>query len=645
MDIRRILSLLLALALWLQPMLLSAQEYRRQNFDYSQGPQTWPKLWNAFETPDVPELDLHNSGRLDQLIRAGSLYLSLSDAVALAVENNLDIAWARYTPLVAQTDLLRAKSGQQLRGVQTQISTLSTGLSVGGGQAARGGNATGITGRAGTAGGGGGGGAGDASSFFGTQAVNLDPILFGGIDWGHFSNPQTSDFVTGTTSFINERSNSNLGARMGFKTGGQATLLWANTRSDTNAVTNNFNPSLRSNVTLTYTQPLMRGFGIAVNTRNITVAKRNQQVSDLAFKEQVITIVVRIQQLYWDLVSLRANADSAREALRLANKLYEDNRRRVEIGTLAPIEIVRAEAEVAARQEDLTIAETQMLLQETLIKDAISVNGIASPSLQFVRIIPTDRIEVPDEEDLGAVDQLMSAALDNRPDVEQARIQLGNRDINLKAIRNARRPRLDLSFDFTNNGLAGQVNDAFVPRPGQDATVSEFFLGGLGTSLGQIFRRNFPDYQVSLNLVVPLRNRQAQADLTATMLEGRQAEIRLRQTSNSIRTEVQNAVIGIQQARARYVSAVKGRVLQERTLEAEQKKFDLGASTIFLVVQAQRDLTLARSQEIAAMNNYQLAEVEFDRAMGTTLEENGITIDEAYSGVVAKSPSALPVSN
>jgi len=645
MDIRRILSLLLAAALWLQPMLLSAQEYRRQNFDYTRGPQTWPKLWNAFETPDVPELDLHNSGRLDQLIREGSLYLSLSDAVALAVENNLDIAWARYTPLVAQTDLLRAKSGQQLRGVQTQISTLSTGLSVGGGQAARGGNATGITGRAGTAGGGGGGGAGDASSFFGTQAVNLDPILFGGIDWGHFSNPQTSDFVTGTTSFINERSNSNLGARMGFKTGGQATLLWANTRSDTNAVTNNFNPSLRSNVTLTYTQPLMRGFGIAVNTRNITVAKRNQQVSDLAFKEQVITIVVRIQQLYWDLVSLRANADSAREALRLANKLYEDNRRRVEIGTLAPIEIVRAEAEVAARQEDLTIAETQMLLQETLIKDAISVNGIASPSLQFVRIIPTDRIEVPDEQDLGPVDQLMTAALDNRPDVEQARIQLGNRDINLKAIRNARRPRLDLAFDFTNNGLAGQVNDAFVPRPGQDATVSEFFLGGLGTSLGQIFRRNFPDYQVSLNLVVPLRNRQAQADLTATMLEGRQAEIRLRQTSNSIRTEVQNAVIGIQQARARYVSAVKGRVLQERTLEAEQKKFDLGASTIFLVVQAQRDLTLARSQEIAAMNNYQLAEVEFDRAMGRTLEENGITIDEAYSGVVAKSPSALPVSN
>jgi len=624
---------------------LSAQEYRRQTFDYSNGPQTWPKFWNAFETPNVPELDLRNSGRLDQLIREGRLYLSLSDAIALSIENNLDLAWARYAPLVAQTDLLRAKSGQQLRGVQTQISTLSTGLSVGGGQAARGGNATGITGRAGTAGGGGGGGAGDASSFFGTQAVNLDPILFAGIDWGHFSNPQTSDFVTGTTSFINERSNSNVGARMGFKTGGQATLLWANTRSDTNSLTNNFNPALRSNVTLTYTQPLMRGFGFAVNTRNITVAKRNQEVSDLAFQDQVITIVVRVQQLYWDLVSLNANADSAREALRLAQKLYEDNRRRVEIGTLAPIEIVRAEAEVAARQEEVTIAETQTLLQETLIKDAISVNGIASPSLQFVRIVPTDRIEVPEEETLQPIDVLMESALTARPDIEQARIQLGNRDINLKAIRNGRRPRLDLSFDVTNNGLAGRVNENFVPRPGQDAAVSQFFLGGLGNSLGQIFRRNFPDYQVSLNLVVPLRNRQAQADLTATMLEGRQAEIRLRQSANSIRTEVQNAVIGIQQARARHVSAVKSRVLQERTLEAEQKKFDLGASTIFLVVQAQRDLALARAQEIAAKNNYALAKVEIDRAVGATLAENGISVEEAYDGSVSRGPSVLPASN
>lgn len=646
MDLRRFFSVLLAVLTALQPLALTAQEYRRTTFDYSRGPDTWPVFWRAYDTPTVPELSLSNSGRLDQLIIDGKLYLSLSDAIALAIENNLDLAWARYSPLVAQTDLLRAKSGQQLRGVQTQISTLSTGLTTGGGQGARGANATGITGRAGAAGaGGGGGGQGDASSFFGTQAANLDPIMFGGIDWGHFSNPQTSDFVTGTNTFITERSNSNVGVRKGFKTGATATLVWANSRIDQNSIRNNFNPSLRSNVTLNINQPLLRGFGLAVNTRNITVAKRNQQISDLAFKDQVITVVVRIEQIYWDLVSLHANADAAREALGLSEKLFEDNKRRVEIGTLAPIEIVRAEAEVAARQEDLTIAETQILLQETVLKDAISVNGINSPSLQHVQIVPTDRINVPPTRDDIDLDRMMTFALKSRPDVEQSRIQLGNREINLKAIRNGRLPRLDLSIDVTNNGLAGSVNEDFLPQAGQSPILSEFFLGGLGTAAAQIFRRNFPDYQVSLNLTIPLRNRQAQADLTATLLEQRQAQIRLRQTENSIRTEVQNAVIQLQQALARYETSVKSRELQERTLEAEQKKFDLGASTIFLVVQAQRDLALARSQEIAAMNNYALAQVEIERATGQTLEENGISIAEAYDGVVSRAPDAVPQNN
>ena len=292
----------------LQPFAAQAQEFRRSSFDYSNGADVWPKVWHAFDKPVVPELSLANSGRMDQLIRDGRLYLSLSDMIALAIENNLDLAWARYGPLLAETDLLRAKSGQQLRGVQTQISTLSTGLSTGGGGGGGGGggNASGITGRAGT--GGGGNASGDASSFFGTQAVSLDPVLFGGIDWGHFSNPQTTDVVTGTTTFITESSNSNVGARVGFKTGATATMQWVNTSQSTNSLRNNFDPSLRSRVTLTMTQPLLRGFGLAVNTRNITVAKRNQEVSDLAFKDQVITVVVRMEQLYWDLVSLRANS-------------------------------------------------------------------------------------------------------------------------------------------------------------------------------------------------------------------------------------------------------------------------------------------------------------------------------------------------
>jgi outer membrane protein len=636
----RILAVLTALSLLPGP-LLEAQQLKGDS-DYSIGRSAWPNFTNVFKDVQIAEVDMGNSSRLDQLLREGKLYLSLNDALALALENNLDIAYARYGPDIADSDILRAKAGAQLRGVQTQISTLSTGTSASGGNAVRGGNATGITQRASGGGTGGSGGTGDASSFFGTQSVALDPTMFFNIDWGHFSNPQTSNFVTGTSTLVTESSNSAFGFRKGFLTGTQATLTWANLDQTTNSVRNNFNPSLRSNVTLQIRQPLVQGFGIALNSRTLRVARNNREVSDLTFKQQVIETVTRVENLYWDLVSFINNANSQREALRLAQKLYEDNKRRVEVGTLAPIEIVRAEAEVAAREQDLTIAETNVQLQETLIKDAISKNGLASPSLQEARIMPTDQIEVPNFDQIQPIQDLMTMALQGRPELAQSRIQLQNRDINLKAVRNGMLPQIDLVGDVTNNGLAGQVNDRYQDINGQPTVVSDYFLGGLGNSLSQIFRRNFPDYSIRAELRIPLKNRQAQADMTASLLEKRQSEIRLRQLENSIRTEAQNALIGLQQSRAAYQAAQKARVLQERTLDAEQKKFNLGASTIFLVVQAQRDLALARAVEITSQNNYVKAKVELDRAVGRTLQENHISIEEAYTGKVSRAPDPLP---
>lgn len=631
----RVLAVMTALSLLPAP-LLEAQQLRG-DVDYSVGRSGWPNFTNVFKDVQVPEVNFGNSPRLDQLLREGKLYLSLSDAIALAMENNLDIAYARYGPDVADSDILRAKAGAQLRGVQTQISTLSTGISAAGTGEVRGANATGITERAG-GGGGGGTGTGDASTFFGTQAVNLDPSMFFNLDWGHFSNPQTSDFVTGTNTFITEASNSSWGMRKGFVTGTQATLIWANRDQTTNSLRNNFDPSLRSNVTIQIRQPLVQGFGIAVNSRNIRVAKNNREVSDLTFKQQVIETVSRVQNLYWDMVSFLNDVESQREALRLAQKLYEDNKRRVEVGTLAPIEIVRAEAEVAAREQDLTLAETRVQLQATLIKNAISKNGLASPSLLDAEIVPTDRIEIPQVEQIQPIQDLMATALQSRPELSRDRIQLQNRDINLQAVRNGMLPQIDLVGDVTNNGLAGTVNEGFIG----DGIPSNFFLGGLGTSMAQIFRRNFPDYSIRAEMRIPLKNRQAQADMTASLLEKRQAEIRMRQSENSIRTEVQNALIGLQQSRARFQAAQKARVLQERTLDAEQKKFNLGASTIFLVVQAQRDRALARSLEITSQNNYVKAKVELDRAVGRTLQENRISIEEAYTGKVSRPPDPLP---
>ena len=635
MHVKNILSLTFGVLLLVHVPL--AAQTAASGINYSTG----PGFRDVYKTPEVPEVDMANSPRLDQLIRAGKLYLSLSDAIALAIENNLDIAYARYGPRIADTDILRTKSGQQLRGVQTQISTLSTGQSAAGGGGGGGGDVSGITGRAGGVGGGA-QGVGDASTFFGSAVPSLEPTLTGGIDWGHFSNPQTSSFVSGTNTFVFETSNSNIGIQKGFLTGTNVSLDWRNTLNDTNSLRANFDPSLRSNVTLRISQSLLQGFGRSVNSRNIRIAKNNREVSDLAFKAQVIATVTQVQNLYWDLVSFRAEVRSREEDLRLAQKLYEDNKRRVEIGVLAPIEIVRAEAEVASREQDLTLAVTRVQLQETTIKNAVSKNGLASPSILDVEIVPTDRIEVPDIEEIQPLQDLMGLALQSRPELAQSRIQLKNQDISLKGVRNAMLPQISIFADLTNNALAGRLNEDFVGFPGIENVVSDFFVGGLGTSLSQVLRRNFPDYQIGVRVSFPLKNRRAQADMTATLLERRRADIQLRQQENSIRAEVRDAVIGVQQARARFTAAEKTRILQERTLDAEQKKFKLGASTIFFVVEAQRDLALARSAEIAAQNNYIKSKVALDRATGKTLGVNNIAIDEAYDGRVSKSPDPIP---
>ncbi len=642
------LPLLLAAMLVLQP-LSSAQTIRSRPVDFSEGVSAWPPFMNIFDAPVVPEISLGNSGRLEALLHDARLYLSLSDALALAIENNLDIAWSRYGPQSAANDLMRAKSGAQLRGVQNQIATLSTGLGDTGG-ARPVGQATGITqraggGGAGLAGAGGGGGAGsigDASTFFGTQAVNLDPSMFGNVDWGHFSNPQTSNFVTGTNTLVREISNSQLGVRQGFQTGATMALIWANSRAETNSVRTNFNPSLVSALTLRITQPLLQGFGIAVNTRNIRVASNNHEISNLQFKLQVEEVVTRVAGIYWGLVSLRSQLESQRQNLELANKLYDDNKRRVEIGTLAPIEIIRAEAEVAAREADLTAAQTEVQLQETLLKDAISVNGIASPTLLHAEIIPTDEIRVDMEEQIEPLSELMDLALNARSDMAQNRIRMMNTELGLVGVKNGMLPSASVTVDLTNNALAGAVNDLFLASPGQSAFVSPFFLGGLGTATSQLFRRNFPDYQLRLQLNIPLKNRQARADYTAALLEKRQQEIQLVQAENAIRSEVQSALIRIQQARARYAAAIKSQELQEAALDAEQKRYDLGASTIFQVVQAQRDLANARTNVIATMNEYAIAQINLDQSTGHTLTTHKISIAEAYDGVVSKRPDPLP---
>ncbi len=592
-----------------------------------------------YQGQTIAPINMSNSGRLDRLVRAGKLYLSLQDAIAAALENNIDIEIQRYGFPLAETDVLRAKAGQLLRGVSTSVTAGSagaTGASVTGtqsGNAQTGGTQTNAV----------------LNANAGSPIYSLDPALVGSMSWGHFSIPQSTTFLTGTNTLIQRSKQYNFGVQQGFLTGTLAQLNFNNSVVDQNNLRNDFNPVTSANMELYLQQHLLQGFGIAVNNRNIRIAKNNVQVADLVFKQQVINTVTNVVGLYWDLVAFNEDVRVKKEALTLAQKLYEDNKKQVEIGTLAPIEIVRAEAEVASREQDLTVSQTRVLQQETILKNAISRNGVASPTIAEVSIVPTDKIEMPQVEKIEPIQDLVAKAISRRPELAQTQIQLENARIALKGTKNALLPTIDAFVDLRNRAQAGSVNtqplvDAsgnLVPR--NPNNINPFFLGGYGTVLGQLFGRNFPDYSAGLQLTIPLRNRAAQADYATAQLQLRQAELEYQRQINNVRVDVQNALIALQQARAQYMAAEKTRVLQEQTLDAEQKKYALGASTVFLVIQAQRDLATAEGNRVQALDAYARARTQLDLALGNVLEAYGIRLEEAQKGVVSRPPSPIPV--
>ena len=613
-----------------------------QQASFVRGPQAPPRnqfaygITKVYRQRPISGISMQNSGRLDQIVRAGKLYLSLQDAIALTLENNIDIEIQRYGPELAKIDLDRANAGGLIRGVQTGVqqgAQSATNFLTGGGQAGGGGG-----GFVGGAGGGGGGTAVSGTVFqvTGTNIPTLDPVLSFGYTRGKTSQPQINSFITGTTAVVTETNSWNTQIQKNFLSGTGVTLSYDNLGVNTNQITADLNPFNRANMSLQVTQRLLQGFGLAVNNRNIVISKNNLRVSDLTFKQQVITTVASVINLYWDLVAFNENVRVRKQALALATKLLEDNQKQVEIGTLAPIEIVRAEAEVARNQQDLTIAETQVRQQEQILKNQLSRNGVANPLLRDVSIIPTDRIAVPATESIAPVQDLVDQALKTRPELEQTRINIENTKIGLAGARSALLPSFDVFASAANRGLAGS------PRPGSIRQPDAFFLGGFGTAFSQVLRRNFPDYNLGFQLNIPLRNRAAQADIANDTLRLRQQELQEQRQLNGVRLEVQNAQIAVEQARAQYQAAVKNRILQEKTLDAEQKKYALGSSTIFFVVQAQRDLALAQQSEVQAMTSYTRARNQMYVASGNLLESYQISLPEAQAGSVAR-PADLPV--
>ena len=608
-------------------------------------------LRRPYQARRLPPPNYTDSNRLDSLVRAGAIYLSLDDAIALALENNLDVEVGRYGPRIAEADLLRAEAGGFIRGIQTDV---QQGPSSAGALAGSQGGGIGVGGNGGRAGGGIFGGI--QIQQVGTSIPSLDPVLFFNTNWLHFTQPLTSTFTTatGSNALVQAGRGTNYGIQKAFLSGTTVGYQWNNSFLNENSPYDDFNPWVNATMTLEVRQHLLSGFRPSVNSRLIRVAKNNIRVSDLVFKQQVITTVTAIVNLYWDLVAFNDNVRVKRQAVELAEKLYSDNKKQVGIGTLAPIEIVRAEAEVARTQQDLTNAETQVLEQETVLKNALSHHDVDDPLLSQARIVPTDSIRVPEREQVIPIQDLYSTALQNRPEVEASEIGLENSRISIKGTKDALLPQLDLVADLRNNALAGQVNSLPIPPPPgsppgtpfttrSPGSVDPFFLGGWGRALTQLFSRNFPDYIVQVQLNIPLRNRSAQSDAIRDELLLRQQEINDRKTRKQVKVDVQNASIALRQAFAAYQTAVKSRQLTDQTLQAERKRFTMGATTFLNVIQVQRDMTAARLVEVTAQNSYIRAQVLLEQSTGEILGNHRVILDEAKQGLVSRPPGAIPV--
>jgi outer membrane protein len=594
--------------------------------DPAQGPML--RLTRPFRARPVPPANLANTNRLESLMHAGNLYLSAQDAVTLAVENNLDIEVQRYGPLLAEEVLRRARAGGALRSVGVGVAAGPSSVSL-----------TGVTvtniGAVGAAGQGVSSGGGIVTQL-GPPIASFDPTVSLFTSFAHTTSPQSNTVLTGTTALIQNTRSVQAQYLQNWDFGLSAQFTFYNQRTNVNSALFSIDPYTTGYLDLQITQNLLYGFGSAVNGRNIRVQKNNIKVTNLQFRAQVAATVSSVLNLYWDLVEFWQDVRARQRELAAAEQLLDNNKKQAEAGSVAPIEVTRAEAQVYVSQQDLLVSQTNLLQQETVLKNAISRNGIANSTLVDAHVIPLDTITIPAKDETPPIDQLVEQALANRSEIAQSRLNIDSNKLNLVGIKNALKPTLQAFAELTNNGLTGPITDVGSGTPGVP-----YLAGGYDNLLAQIFRRNYPNYSAGLALNIPLRNRAAQSDYVTSELELRQSELGLQQNLNQVRVDVQNAVIGLQQARARYAAAIKASALQQQTLDADQKRLALGASTAYQVVLDQQNVASAESSEVQALANYSHARIGLDQALGRTLEANNITFDEALAGTISR-PSQLP---
>ena len=626
--------------------------------NYSKPVSHFPNPIAPYKPRYLSAPNLSNTARIDQLMHDGKLYLSLNDAIALALENNLDIAIARYNLNIADTDILRAKAGAVTLGVNSGIVQNTPGGGVGGLGGQVGSGTGGTTLGAGGAGAGAGGLVGSTLGL-GPQITSFDPIVTGTLQSDRYHILPTSTFSPASPQ---NTTTGNFTYQQGFTWGTNMLVGFNNTRVTTgNAPFNPLSPQLNSNFRFQLTQHLLQGFGFAGNTRFIRIAKNNRELSDVAFRLQIITTVNQIQSMYWDLVYAYENARVQQESLAFAQKTLSDTKKQVEIGSLAPIEVVRAQSTVAQDQQALTVALTNLQLQQLLMKNALS-RTLRDQILAGAEVIPTSTMEIPADEPVQPTQDLVASALQHRAELVESRIQLNTTNLSNKAVRNALLPSLDLFAYYGGAGLGGTQNPAnLCANQSLDEQSAGFCAGPNAAAAGQTLipitpTTNYPgalnqlinstasDKGVGLQLNIPLRNRAAQAVQIRSELEYQQAQMALQQAENRINIEVRNAQFGVEQNRASVASAQAAVDYAKQSLDAEQKKYQFGTSTTTAVLQTQSALATAESTLMSAMAAYEKSRIELDRAVGTTLDQAGISIDDAARGHVNSVPNVPHVA-
>jgi outer membrane protein TolC len=581
---------------------------------------------NAYAPDTVPEPPLANSARLMQLIRDGKLYLSLKDAIDLSLENNLDLAIARYNLPIADTDILRTQAGGFFRGVNTGVVQGTPGGGVGGfGTGAPG------AGAGGTSSGAGGAGAGasglvQSTLGAGTPVSSYDPAIAITVGAEHQTTPLANLQIYGVPSLQLNTGLGTFGYVQAFPTGTSISFQFSNSRQSTNSPFLFLSPATSGMFRFTIQQELLAGFGFGPNLRYVRIARNNKKISDIAFKDQVIATVTQIENIYWDLVSAYEQTQVNEQSSAFAQQTLANAKKQLQLESIPEMDVMRAEAEVSKRDQDLTVARTSLQLQETLMKNAVT-KSLSDPLLEAMPVIPTDRMQTEKIEASSQIQDLISQALQNRPELAETDVDLLNRQISRKAARNALLPSLSLVGFYGGSGLAGPLNPLC-----KDCTsnVPVDFAGALGNT----FNNSSPDYYIGLNLNIPIRNRVAKADQYRSELEYRQAELRREQLKKQVRIEVRNAQYALDQTGARVQAARKARDLAQRTFDITKKEQDLGAGSSYQTLTAQRDLSLAELDLVSAMTIHEKAKIELDRATGTTLEHNGIQIQDALNGTV-----------